>query len=69
MFLWPLSSISTEFLSNEVASVNTIWLRVMNLVATELIYLMLQLVHYPIPYILFFLLLYIKFVIVILTFL
>ena len=46
----PLLSISAEFLSNKVASVDTVWRKDMSLVTTMLIYLMLELVHYPIIY-------------------
>ena len=34
MFVWPLLSISTEFVSNDVASVDTVWGRDMSLVTT-----------------------------------
>ena len=44
----PLSSASAEFLSNKVASVDTVYWRDMSLWTTMLIYLMLLLVHYPI---------------------
>ena len=46
----PLLSISAEFLSNKVASVVTVWRKDMSLVTTMLIYLMLELVYYPIIY-------------------
>ena len=40
MLVWPLLSISTEFLINKATSVDTVWRRDMNLVATMVIYLM-----------------------------
>ena len=49
MFVWPLPSISAEFLSNKVASVDTVWWRDMSLVTTILLYFnVVILVHYPI---------------------
>ena len=49
MFVWPLPSISAEFLSNKVTSVDTVWWRDMSLVTTILLYFnVVILVHYPI---------------------